>query len=167
LRPANFVHLLRPYRFCLARILRLLQRATEVVRRVCFHATPIPLAILNKAASHTIAATLRRPASGCNEVLWADSESPQPSLEEIIMTRKFIDCREFPSDMHCSVAISADSEDELLQVAVEHAVSVHGHHDTPELRTQLRQLFRNGMPPEHSPVQGQPASARAADARPH
>jgi len=34
-------------------------------------------------------------------------------------------------------AISADSEEELLQAAVEHAVSVHHHSDTPELRQQL------------------------------
>jgi hypothetical protein len=69
--------------------------------------------------------------------------------------------------MHCSVAISADSEDELLQVAVEHAVSVHGHSDTPELRTQLRQLFKDGMPPEHSPNYGQSSSAGTTPARPH
>ncbi len=65
------------------------------------------------------------------------------------MTRKFIDCREFPSDMHCSVAISADTEEELLHIAVDHAVSVHGHSDSPELRRQLRQMFKDGMPSEH------------------
>ncbi len=70
------------------------------------------------------------------------------------MTRKFIDCREFPSATHCSVAISADSEDELMQVAVEHAVSVHHHSDTPELRQQLRRLFKEGMPPEQVPMMG-------------
>lgn len=83
------------------------------------------------------------------------------------MTRKFIDCREFPSDMHCSVAISADSEDELLKIAVEHAVSVHGHSDTPELRAQLRQMFKDGMPPEHLPMPGQAAGADAAAPRHH
>ena len=80
------------------------------------------------------------------------------------MTRKFIDCREFPSDTHCSVAISADSEEELLGIAVEHAVSVHHHHDTPELRQQLRQLFKDGMPPEHLPMTGQAANSGAAHA---
>ena len=30
------------------------------------------------------------------------------------MPRRYIDCREFPSDMNCSVAISADSDGELL-----------------------------------------------------
>ncbi|MEH6437125.1 DUF1059 domain-containing protein [Massilia sp. DD77] len=83
------------------------------------------------------------------------------------MTRKFIDCREFPSDMHCSVAISADSEEELLQAAVDHAVSVHHHSDSPELRQQLRLLFKDGMPPEHAPMPGQAGSADSATSRPH
>ena len=63
------------------------------------------------------------------------------------MTRKYIDCREFPSDMDCTVAISADSESELLEAAVQHAVAVHRHKDTPEFRQQLRTLFKEGMPP--------------------
>ena len=63
------------------------------------------------------------------------------------MARTYIDCREFPSDMHCTVAIAADSETELLDAAVQHAVSVHGHSDTPELRLQLGQLFKAGTPP--------------------
>jgi predicted small metal-binding protein len=83
------------------------------------------------------------------------------------MMRKFIDCREFPSDMHCSVAISADSEDELLQAAVEHAVSVHQHSDSPELRQQLRQLFRDGMPPEHLPMSAPADSTRTGAAPVH
>jgi len=65
------------------------------------------------------------------------------------MSRKFIDCREFPSDTHCSVAISADSEDELLEVAVQHACSVHKHTDSPELRSAIRGLIHEGMPQEH------------------
>ncbi|MQR00641.1 DUF1059 domain-containing protein [Glaciimonas soli] len=63
------------------------------------------------------------------------------------MPRKYIDCREYPSDMNCSVAISADTDIELLETAVQHAVSVHGHTDTPELRSQLKQLFKEGVPP--------------------
>ncbi len=68
------------------------------------------------------------------------------------MGRKFIDCREFPSEMNCSVAIAADSEDELLDAAVQHAVSVHGEHDTPELRTQIRQIMHEGTPSADSPI---------------
>ena len=63
------------------------------------------------------------------------------------MARTYIDCREFPSDMNCTVAIAADSETELLEAAVQHAVSVHGHSDTPELRQQLGKLFKAGTPP--------------------
>ncbi|AIY42432.1 hypothetical protein LT85_3274 [Collimonas arenae] len=63
------------------------------------------------------------------------------------MSRKYIDCREYPSDSHCSVAISADNDTELLEAAVQHAVSVHQHEDTPELRSQLGKLFKEGTPP--------------------
>jgi predicted small metal-binding protein len=59
------------------------------------------------------------------------------------MTRKTIDCRAFPSDIGCTVAMSADSENELLEAAVQHAVAVHKHEDTPELRAQLRKLFKS------------------------
>ncbi len=63
------------------------------------------------------------------------------------MARKYIDCRQFPSEMNCTVAISADSEKELIDIAVQHAVAVHGHKDTPEFRGQLKQVIKEGMPP--------------------
>ena len=63
------------------------------------------------------------------------------------MARKYIDCREYPSESKCTLALSADTEDELLEAAVQHAVAVHGHEDSPELRQQLRQLFKSGSPP--------------------
>jgi len=69
------------------------------------------------------------------------------------MTRKYIDCREFPSEMNCSVALSADSEAELLEAAVQHAVMVHKHADSPELRSQLTTLFHDGTPPVERPRQ--------------
>lgn len=68
------------------------------------------------------------------------------------MTRKYIDCREFPSEMNCTVALSADSDQELLDAAVQHAVAVHHHTDTPELRTQIRQMFKEGTPPIERPL---------------
>jgi predicted small metal-binding protein len=58
------------------------------------------------------------------------------------MSRKYIDCREFPSESNCSVAISADSEDEVVEAAAHHAVQVHGPQDSPELRGMLRQAVR-------------------------
>jgi len=56
--------------------------------------------------------------------------------------RKVIDCRWFPSENACDVAISG-SEDEVLNIAVQHAVQSHGHQDTPELRQQLRSMLRD------------------------
>jgi predicted small metal-binding protein len=61
------------------------------------------------------------------------------------MARKYIDCREYPSEMNCTMLMSADSEKELLEAAVQHAVAVHGHTDTPELRETLRALFKEEM----------------------
>lgn len=83
------------------------------------------------------------------------------------MTRKYIDCREFPSETNCTVAIAADSESELLEAAAQHAVAVHQHTDGPELRQALSQIIRDGTPPKdmatvpRSDVQG------GAESRPH
>jgi predicted small metal-binding protein len=68
------------------------------------------------------------------------------------MTRLYIDCREFPSEMNCTVALAADSEHELLEAAVQHAVAVHRHTDTPELRQQLAAVLKPGTPPLQAPV---------------
>jgi predicted small metal-binding protein len=62
------------------------------------------------------------------------------------MARKYIDCREFPSESKCTVSIAADSDAELLEAAAQHAVAVHGHEDSPQLRAELRKLFREGAP---------------------
>lgn len=67
------------------------------------------------------------------------------------MGRKFIDCREFPSEMNCSISIMADTEGELLEAAVQHAVAVHGHQDTPDLRDHIRSAIKDGAPPEKAP----------------
>ncbi len=56
--------------------------------------------------------------------------------------RKIIDCRLYPSEKNCSVAISG-TEQEILDLAVHHAVATHGHKDTPELRKQLRTLLKD------------------------
>jgi predicted small metal-binding protein len=59
------------------------------------------------------------------------------------MARKLIDCRDYPSERNCTVAIAADTPDELLEVAVLHATHAHGHEDTPELRRQLREGIKD------------------------
>jgi predicted small metal-binding protein len=40
------------------------------------------------------------------------------------MARMFVDCREYPSEKNCTVAISADTKEELIDAAVQHAVTV-------------------------------------------
>jgi predicted small metal-binding protein len=67
------------------------------------------------------------------------------------MGRKFIDCREFPSETNCTIAISADTERELVEAAVQHAVAVHRHQDTPELREQIKGIIKDGTPPIDAP----------------
>jgi predicted small metal-binding protein len=56
--------------------------------------------------------------------------------------RKAIDCRDYPSEKNCTLRISG-SEEEVLEAAAQHAVSAHGHRDTPELRDQLRATLKD------------------------
>lgn len=53
------------------------------------------------------------------------------------MSRKIADCRRYPSTMNCTLTISG-SEDEVVRAAAEHAASVHGESDTPQVREQIR-----------------------------
>lgn len=55
--------------------------------------------------------------------------------------RKFIDCREFPSEKNCSLKISG-TEDEVLDLAVLHATASHGHENNSELRDEIRKLLK-------------------------
>ena len=56
--------------------------------------------------------------------------------------RKYIDCREVPSENNCSLKISG-REDEVLKAAREHAISSHGHSDSPELSSTLKAGLRD------------------------
>jgi predicted small metal-binding protein len=56
------------------------------------------------------------------------------------MGRVMADCRRFPSDSNCSLTIIGE-EDEVIRAATEHAVSVHGHEDTPEMREQVKDFL--------------------------
>ena len=58
------------------------------------------------------------------------------------MGRKVADCRDFPSDNNCTLAISGE-EDEVVAAATQHAVSAHGHEDTAEVRDWLRQNLKD------------------------
>lgn len=62
------------------------------------------------------------------------------------MSRKFIDCREHPQsgDKQCTIAIAADTEEEVLDAAMQHATAVHGYEDTPEVRSEVRKFVKEG-----------------------
>ncbi|MDQ2939220.1 MAG: DUF1059 domain-containing protein, partial [Actinomycetota bacterium] len=64
--------------------------------------------------------------------------------------RKMADCRRFPSDSNCSLTIIGE-EDEVVETAAQHAVSVHQHENTPELREEVRGMLE----PEESYVPGE------------
>jgi predicted small metal-binding protein len=61
------------------------------------------------------------------------------------MSRKYIDCREMPSESGCDLTM-AGSDEHVLDAAVVHAVTAHGHTDTPELREQIRQGLKEEVP---------------------
>jgi predicted small metal-binding protein len=65
----------------------------------------------------------------------------------MIMERYFIDCRDHPSDVKCTVALSADTKEELLEAVVQHGTTVHGYEDTPEFRETIVKGFKEGTPP--------------------
>ena len=56
--------------------------------------------------------------------------------------RKSIDCRDYPSEKNCSLKISG-TEEEVLEAAMQHAASIHGHANTPELREQIRSMLKD------------------------
>jgi len=61
------------------------------------------------------------------------------------MERYCIDCRDYPGgDVKCSVALSADTKEELVEAAVQHGISVHGFKDTPEFREELFKGLKEG-----------------------
>ncbi len=72
------------------------------------------------------------------------------------MSRMMADCRRFESDSKCSLVMIGE-EDELMGAALQHATSVHGHEDTPEMREQLRAILEpadayQAGPREHEPL---------------
>ena len=67
------------------------------------------------------------------------------------MSRYVADCRDFPSGKGCTLTIAGE-EDEVLDAAVQHATSVHGHKKSPELREQLRQMLKPETEQEWTPA---------------
>lgn len=68
------------------------------------------------------------------------------------MARMFVSCRRIVDDARCTVEISAESAEELIEAAIEHAYACHAEEDTPALREQIRNSFTPLCHPE--PVEG-------------
>ena len=64
------------------------------------------------------------------------------------MARKSIDCRDYLDDTGCTLYLSGEEEDVIRAVA-EHAASVHGMEDTPELRERFRSMLKDETPMAH------------------
>lgn len=61
------------------------------------------------------------------------------------MVRIFVSCRKVLEDSECTVAISAESAEELIEAAIEHLYASHAEEDTPTLREQIRNAIREGF----------------------
>jgi predicted small metal-binding protein len=59
--------------------------------------------------------------------------------------RKVADCRQMPSESGCTLTITGE-KDEVVRAAAEHAVSVHGHADGPELRAEIASALTDEAP---------------------
>ncbi len=65
------------------------------------------------------------------------------------MARKSIDCRDYPDETGCTLYLSGE-EEHVVRAATEHAVSVHGHDDTPELREWFRSNLKDETAVAHA-----------------
>ena len=58
------------------------------------------------------------------------------------MSRRMADCRRFESESNCSLTIIGE-EEEVVNAAMAHAIEVHGHPASPELREQIRGMLED------------------------
>jgi hypothetical protein len=63
------------------------------------------------------------------------------------LRQSVVDCRKQPGESNCSLTIAGE-RDEVIRAASEHAASVHGHEDSPE----LRDMIASGLEPEPATV---------------
>ncbi len=63
------------------------------------------------------------------------------------MSRYYIDGLDFPSDKKCSVALSADTKEELLEALIQHGTTVHKYEDASEWRENTVKEIKEGHPP--------------------
>ena len=59
--------------------------------------------------------------------------------------RKYLDCREMPSESGCDLTMSG-SEEHVVEAGAIHAITAHGHEDTPALRDEIRGSLKDEVP---------------------
>lgn len=57
-------------------------------------------------------------------------------------SRKVIDCRLYPSEKNCTLSIEG-TEAEVLEASIQHAITAHGHTNSPELREQIKSIMKD------------------------
>jgi predicted small metal-binding protein len=55
-------------------------------------------------------------------------------------SRKKVDCRLHPSEKGCTLSIEG-TEEEVIEAATQHAVTAHGHTNSPELRETIKTIM--------------------------
>src|SRR2546423_13336345 len=80
-----------------------------------------------------------------------------------MMGRMVADCRRWPSESNCSLTIIGE-RDEVVRAAAEHAASVHGHEDSPEMRKQIEELLETDE--SYRPGTREPEAAAPSAERP-
>jgi len=69
------------------------------------------------------------------------------------MGRMYFDCRDYPGGVKCSVALSADTVEELVEAVVHHNTVIHGEKDTVEFRQMIRnEVKEEGLVPYRSQI---------------
>jgi predicted small metal-binding protein len=60
------------------------------------------------------------------------------------MAMMFIACSDYIDEGDCTVTVGAETLEETIEAAVEHAYGTHGEEDTPMLRELIRDNIRQG-----------------------
>ncbi len=56
--------------------------------------------------------------------------------------RKVVDCRLNPSEKGCTLSIEG-TEEEVIEASINHAVTAHGHTNSPELKEKIKSLMKD------------------------
>ncbi|WP_020677705.1 DUF1059 domain-containing protein [Geopsychrobacter electrodiphilus] len=63
------------------------------------------------------------------------------------MGRKYVECRHLSGDTHCPKTLVADSDNELMEAVIKHAINAHGLANTSSFRKEVSTHFKEGNPP--------------------